>query len=80
MAKIYGTDIDLTADYQARPAMATGLYWLEKRPKPAEKFNGDWKVSIDEKLAKAVRGRFGGGDLTFRRAVEAALKKALENV
>jgi len=80
MAKIYGSGIDLKSDYQARAAMATGLFWLEKRPKPAEKFNGDWKVSIDEKLARAVRGRFGGGDLTFRQAVEAALQKALSDV
>jgi hypothetical protein len=80
MAKIYGSGIDLASDYEARQAMASGLYWLSKRPKPAEKFNGDWKVNIDEKLARAVRGRFGGGDLTFREAVETALKKALSDV
>jgi hypothetical protein len=81
MAKIIGDGIDLTARYKAKPAMANGLFWLEKLPRPPQdEFNGDWAVKIDENLARAVRGRFGGSDLTFRQAVEEALKKALSDV
>lgn len=81
MAKITGDGIDLTARYKAKPAMATGLFWLEKLPRPpADEFSGDYAVKVDQKLAKAVRQRFGGRDKTFRDAVEAALKKALESL
>jgi hypothetical protein len=77
MAKIRGDGIQKNSSYEARPAMAGGLYWLSELPGSEIEPTTDWKVAVEEKLAKAVRQQFGGGGKSFRDAVDLALKKSL---
>ena len=80
MARIKGAGINKTSNYEARPAMATGLFWLSELPAAEEEPNSDWDVKIDAALARKVRHKFGGNGKSFREAVEAALQKALFDV
>lgn len=79
MAKITGSGIKKTSNYEARPAMANGLFWLSEIPAVAEERDSAWNVKIEATLGRRVRQRFGGGDKTFRETIDLALRHALSN-
>ena len=74
MANVIGDGLH-APKYEAKSTAWRGLFWLfEVEAKNKE---GDWSTSVDAALARKIKARFGGKDLSFKAACDHALRQAL---